>query len=679
MKKNLLALFALSAIYSVSAQNTSINDAVIVKVNPNTLFYNGGSVSVTTTTAGGTTEKIINQGNIQVQGGFTNGNTTGKNFVNKYTSNTSYGQLIINNTATVDGPIAIEKPKIDVINNQYFQIGLPFQGAKVQEIFNTTTGVTNFSGNCAVNTPCGDNRYNQTLLVWDATQTEYDAVPTGTDVKPGSNYTVNVQNGGFRTFMQGVATNFAMLGKPNNKAVTFSDVESGIKNANKATFSDYTYAQWKNLLNNYNEDYKSYLGAGVDTNARFGKNLHRFSNPFTSNLDLSNIKKLESWISFKIGGVKKDPTEVFDTTIRFKINRLPSDYTVKWNNQSGGTNTGSVRISAYLQKAKTGTTPYFWAGNPDALIIKPFEYFEIDYYTIAKTANNNSNIVTASYTIGENLKTFKYNFSSGGSGAFARNQNNSLLNNEALKESGLSAENDFTQMELFLLNNNDIQGEASYFVNGDFYTTGNSTTEKLLSNPIFLYEESKDGTVVTTAQTLLNQFNSQDYIGKPLRIGFNNLKQGDNYTINLRLFEHSILNQVKDLTLGKYYLLDKVKNEVTEVNGNTQINFTADDKINDRFEFYWNEKPATLGTDDLNKTNGTYLYAANANKYIRFEKRNTTANIEVFDMSGRLISRKQNVNTTSDYKLELVKSTSLYVVVITYKDGKVVSEKTVNQ
>ena len=407
--------------------------------------------------------------------------------------------------------------------------------------------------------------------------------------------------------------------------------------------------------------------------------MHRFSNPFTSNLDLSNIKKLESWISFKIGGVKKDPTEVFDTTIRFKINRLPSDYTVKWNNQSGGTNTGSVRISAYLQKAETGTTPYFWAGNPDALIIKPFEYFEIDYYTIAKAANNNSNIVTASYTIGENLKTFKYNFSSGGSGAFARNQNNSLLNNEALKESGLSAENDFTQMELFLLNNNDIQGEASYFVNGDFYTTGNSTTEKLLSNPIFLYEESKDGTVVTTAQTLLNQFNSQDYIGKPLRIGFNNLKQGDNYTINLRLFEHSILNQVKDLTLGKYYLLDKVKNEVTEVNGNTQINFTADDKINDRFEFYWNEKPATLGTDDLNKTNGTYLYAANANKYIRFEKRNTTANIEVFDMSGRLISRKQNVNTTSDYKLELVKSTSLYVVVITYKDGKVVSEKTVNQ
>ncbi len=80
MKKNLLALFALGAIYSASAQDTYIKDAVIVKVNPNTLFYNGGNVSVATdaSTTTATTEKIINQGNIQIQGGFSNANTTGK-------------------------------------------------------------------------------------------------------------------------------------------------------------------------------------------------------------------------------------------------------------------------------------------------------------------------------------------------------------------------------------------------------------------------------------------------------------------------------------------------------------------------------------------------------------------------------------------------------------------------
>ena len=63
MKKNLLALFVLGAIYSASAQDTYIKDAVIVKVNPNTLFYNGGNVSIDTDAAGGTTEKIINEGN----------------------------------------------------------------------------------------------------------------------------------------------------------------------------------------------------------------------------------------------------------------------------------------------------------------------------------------------------------------------------------------------------------------------------------------------------------------------------------------------------------------------------------------------------------------------------------------------------------------------------------------
>ena len=68
MKKNLLALFALGAIYSAYAQDTNIKDAVIVKINPNTLFYNGGTVNVTTDAASATTEKIINQGNIQIKG-----------------------------------------------------------------------------------------------------------------------------------------------------------------------------------------------------------------------------------------------------------------------------------------------------------------------------------------------------------------------------------------------------------------------------------------------------------------------------------------------------------------------------------------------------------------------------------------------------------------------------------
>ena len=63
MKKNLLSLaLILSAGIYTSAQNTYINDAVTVKVNPNTLFFHGGDVTITNSS--GDTKKIINDGNM---------------------------------------------------------------------------------------------------------------------------------------------------------------------------------------------------------------------------------------------------------------------------------------------------------------------------------------------------------------------------------------------------------------------------------------------------------------------------------------------------------------------------------------------------------------------------------------------------------------------------------------
>lgn len=685
MKKNLLALVALSAMYSVSAQDTYIKDAVIVKVNPSTLFYNGGNVNVTTDATSGTTEKIINEGNIQVRGNFNNQNTIGKNFVNKYNTSTEYGQLIIDQSSSVSGQLAIERSNINPSLNDYYPFGLPYQGDKIENIINNITSNSSaFRGECAVNSDCGTNRYNQTILAWDVKETEYDNVPKGTNVVAGANYTINTMNGAFKSFLEGISASnkFATYGKPNNKAVTLNNVESGIVNKTKAEFSELNWGNWKNLINNYNERYVSYLGNNApDTNSRYGKNLHRFSNPFTSNLDLSDVSIANSWIKFVVNGVIKGPTETFEpTTIKFKIHKLADNYIVNWNNQSGGSNTNTTRISAYLQKDNT-VNPYFWAGNPDALIVKPFEYFEIDYYTMLKANNGGSNIVTANFNITDRQKTFIYDFTNGGtSGSYNRSSDitntYNLLEDKNLQSKGLIAGNDFTQLELFLLEDNSILGDGVYLVNSSFYTTGNSVNESISKNPIFIFEEKNDGTIVTDSHTLLNQFNSLDYVGKPIRLGFNNLIEGHNYTINLRLFEQSILNKVDNFSLGKYYLLDKSKNNVVEIDANTQIKFVANPNINNQFELYWNEPPQVLGTDDLNKNNATYIYKDNTSKYVRFENSNTSAKIEIYDLTGRLISRNVDVSTNSDYKLNL--ATGVYVVVITYKDGKVVSQKTIN-
>ncbi|WP_313385369.1 T9SS sorting signal type C domain-containing protein [Chishuiella sp.] len=682
MKKNLLALFALSGIFSTTyAQDTYINDAVVVKVNPNTLFYNGGAVAVNTTNTTATTEKIINEGNIQIEGNFSNANTTGKNFVNRYISTNSYAQLKINDVGDVTGKITIERPNFDATKGEYYDFGLPFQDDNIEDIINNITGSNStFKGDCKVNQNCGTNRYNETLLLWDIHETEYDHVPLGSKIIPGSNYIINTRNGEFRNFLINISSSnkFSTYGKPNNKNLILDNIESGIVNKSESQFSELTWGNWKNLLNNYNEKYVSYLGNNVaDTNARYGKNLHRFSNPFTSNLDLSDISIDNSWIKFIIDGVVKSPTQTFDpTAIKFKLNKLTSNNS-NWNIENGGSNPNITRISVYLQKGTNQSTPYFWAGNPDALIIKPFEYFEIDYYTMIKARNGNSNLVKANFNISDSQKTFEneYKYKNNTTGVYSRNSANNS-NEDIIESKGLIAGNDFTQLELSLFNEENSQGDAIYLVNSSFYKTGDNLEESFTYNPIFLHEENKDGSIVLESETLFNQFNSDDYIGKPIKIGFNNLTEGQEYTINLRFFEKSILNKVKNFSTGNYYLLDKVKNNVTEINSESKINFIANSKTYDQYELYWKQKPSL---NNINNINSTFIYTDNNYQFVKFEQSNTTADIDVFDLTGRKILSKNAVTTSSDYQLNLNNISSIYVVKITYKNGKTVTKKIIKK
>lgn len=700
MKKNLLALFALGAIYNASAQNTYIKDAVVVKVNPNTLFYNGGNVSVTTDVAGGTTEKIINEGNIQIQGGFTNGNTSGKNFVNRYgvgTGSTHYGQLIINQnqTTSVTGRVLMERIKPDQTANDEYVLSLPFKNITAKEVVNSLSNNI-FKGDCAVNVDCGGNkRYLQSLLVWDTRETEYDAVDNNYTIEPYKRYLLNLRNNTniYNALNAlGSATKIGLAGIPSNETISQLNIKSGwAKNAN---YADLTYGQWKNKINNYNQSYDTYLGNqnnNNDANQLYGKNLHRFGNPYTSNLDLSNVKIGESWITFNIpSGNDKGPTEVYTNSLRFQVFKIANGYTITWNEQNGNTSTAgpNTLVSAYLS---SNGTNYFWTGNWQALLIKPYETFYVDYYTLNRNASGNgSRIVTPNLKLKDSNKTFAYDYSGvtpvgdgGLPGVFSRssekNSVESLLNNEELKAKGLVTDFDFTQLELYLSQENTIQGSPAYLLNANFMQTGNSTTANTVDNPIFFYEEDSSGNVLTNVQTISNSFNNEDYVGKPLRVGFNNLEVGKKYQLNLNLYEYSILNKVKDLKLGKYFLHDKLTDKIIDINETTELSFIADDKINDRFEFYWNELPKTLGTDDLNSTKATYLYTNNGSQFVKFEQSNTTADIAIFDLTGRQIFYKTNISTNSDYKLNLNNIPNVYVVKIVYKDGKTVTKKTINK
>ena len=700
MKKILLILPLVASSIFANAQDTYIGDQMTVKVMPNTLFYHGGDLNLKNNSGTSTPidQVVINDGNIKVKGDFNNNITgsNGKHFLNTYSDPSSYGQLIIADDKVANGKIAMERSKFNTAND-YTVLGFPFQQEEVRSIINNMTESESFVGYCPVDLACPD-RYKQTILVWDIPQTEYDAVYKTDIIQPGENYMIRLKDGNIRAFTENLAAEkFKVYGIPNNIPFSKNGIKSGIRNVSESTFSGYTWSQWKNLHNHYNETYNSYLGleiTNMDSNKNFGKNLHRFSNPYTSNLDLSDVSKVNSWIKFNINGTQQAPTEAYGSVVRFKVNRLPSSYLIYWTWGEGSTNTRGVdKISAYLQRSSaTAATPYFWAGNPDALIIKPYEYYEIDYYTISESANG-SKLINAIYTIGDNQKTFKYtptytpvsSPNTSTPGVFARQATNNIALSEAeieaneLVSRGYIAPNDFTQVELNLIQNNSLVGEAAYLVNGDFYTTGNATSAQTISNPIVLLEENTNGTVVNNSETLLNQFNSIDYIGKPLGISFKDLTQGEEYNIRLRLFEYSILNQVENFTNGKYYLLDKQNNHVSEVNAATEITFIADENSASRFELYWKQEPRILATDDLVKSNKTFVYSNEKQKFVRFENNNTNAKIEIFDLTGRLISKENKVNTANDYKLNLTNLPNVYVVVITYEDGKVVSEKILNK
>ena len=709
MKKNLLTLSFLAASAFAFAQDTYIGDKAVVKVQPNTLFYHGGNVKLSSSTGTGAslTQVVKNEGNIKIQGQFENtiNSTNGAEFVNVWTDSNNFGQLIIKETSATVGNVAMERSLPNVESIDEYIIALPFK-SNVKDVFNSLTNFdytgqinNSFRGECPINQRCG-NRYLQSVFVWDNAETEFDAVLETTPISPASRYLLNTRaNTNLKNTLNtlrtttGLKQKIAFSGIPSNQVISV-DLKSGLKN-NSQSYESQTYSQWKNQLNNYSETYNTYIGNQIDANQvngslLFGKNLHRLANPYTSNLDLSNVSIADTWIKFNTSAGLVGPTQAYASALRFRVFKLANDFNIVWNPQTGNTSTqgSNTTFSAYLSR-NTGSsaTPYFWTGSPEALLIKPYETFYLDYYTVNRTGNGGSRIIDAEVNLGDKQKTFNQSFAdtTSNTGIFARNSNisssnnvSSLLADESLQARGLVTDFDFTQLEVYLSENSILQGSAAYLLNANFMNTGADTSNRAAENPIFFYEETAEGNVLLNAETIANYFNSEDYIGKPLRLGFKNLNAGNEYQVNVNLYEYSILNKVNSLNLGRYYLLDKLTNTVSEVDASTQISFVADENVNDRFEFYWNESPRTLSTEDLMK-NTTYIFKDNNAQFVRFENNNTTANVEIFDVTGRSIQKNTNVPTASDFRLNLTNVPNVYVVVVTYKDGKVVTKKTINK
>ena len=237
----------------------------------------------------------------------------------------------------------------------------------------------------------------------------------------------------------------------------------------------------------------------------------------------------------------------------------------------------------------------------------------------------------------------------------------------ALAKGSISNVYGFNQAEIFLLENGNVVASPIYLV-GTNYNSENATASEP-SNKIFLYG-MENGAKVESSKKTLSEFNSDTYIGKPMSLGFKDLTEGSAYELRFNLYESDIFHNVKTLSDGLFLIKDKQNNTVTELSTTQSFSFVAGANISNRFDLYWREVlPAgTLGSDNIAKSSKTIIYKEGSARKIKFEQEAKIANVEFYDMSGKLVSTAKNISTSVDYEFVLP-VTGMYVVKVTYNNG----------
>ena len=669
MKKNLLTLaLAVSSLLANAQVTTFVGDGAKMFVSSGTLVYSGGNWVVNSAA-----EKTVeNRGNIVIVGDYKKGSVAnaasdGKEFLNVYTSANSYGQVKILNTAGgTDARMAIQRP---AASTNYFGAiyGISFPYKDQVPYLMKSFGLTeaDFEGSCPVGVSCGGSRYKMTLEKWNNNKVMHDAVITNSNFTAGDYYSINLRLQNLQAAMTGIVA-YKGTASPGAYQATGKSIIDG---QTEASFSGLGYNDWKTKTNAYNETYQSYLGYYNSTSQIFGKNVYRFGNPYTSNIDLSAIDGTNAWLHILNNNASrtiKDANSGSNRLIKgFYITKRTSNYDLGWTPLSGSNYPNADYYKVVLDDNNA------WQGSAEALLIRPFETFNLNFPMLDPTKLGNTRIVNVKVDFNDAHKTFAYtpigpvNGVSGGKSAG--------------REATVSNPDSFYQAEIFLVKQDAAIATPVYLVGSNYYNASSSASTN--SNMIVVYGATNNGNVAYDSKKDINEFNSIDYIGKPLGLGFNDLTTGETYELRFNLYEGSIFNKVKNISDGNFYLLDKSNDSVTEVSADKSYSFVASDYMDARFELYWKEvKSGTLGTVESDVKSSTYVYkdkGVDQNK-IRFEKGHSTAKVEVYDMAGKLVIEEKAVQTSNDFAVNMRNGRAVYVVKVTYDNGDVRTLKMIN-
>lgn len=640
MNKNIwMSAVLLSGLVSAQSTLFQVGPATTFSVEENALVYNGGGVQ----TVG--TGKYDIKGNVMVVGTASDGfktltapgdseKTDGGNFIlrlNDLTNYTSYGQLFISGLAQNNLTGIVDKEyraKNHGTGNYFQQIALPFYDKTLNTLsteLGKTFGTTRFTQNEIL-------KWNNAKVVSD----HFTDLATKTS-DPTGYYMLGSKENNFNPSSQ----TFTIKGRP------YSD-QNALTLTLQGAGTNINFGTNGTAINQYRERYNSYLqdafdfGTGAWINTNYGKNIYQFGNPFFTNLDLSKIGYVESADGdgnqlAAIQGIRYDPGSVATSA-------------------TGSTFSTGALTQTFVQSGPSKGTPAGDAG----LIIKPMQTFVIKLTSSANTTTEQLNFNTLR-RFNSSLRTagVKYDVTakrSSGTGATVKQ----------LGIKGLDAAG------------NEIA--RAYYVVYPEATTGHTTkattqATNSSSNLIGTFEEDAvnggyDSNYTGKYWLYINEANEHDFVGKaiPFRIYGSEVK-----SLRFDILENTVPLEADEhrLSTGIGFYYQAATGGRVEIRQGQTIPVTG----NSYSLFYGNEGVLS-SADTLKPSRTMVVYNPAVDDYVvRFDPSWKQANINVYDMSGRLVQAIAKVKTSADYPLVLPKEKATYLVTAVSEQGEVMNTK----
>ncbi|WP_336690810.1 MULTISPECIES: T9SS type A sorting domain-containing protein [unclassified Chryseobacterium] len=652
MRKSLFAIGLLAAINSVQAQNVlvHVDDAATTYVSKGTLVYSGGGLQMK---GSGIVE---NHGNFMVDGTSTdsfktidasNVNKTeangGGNFVNKlneptayatYNTNSSsatpaytYGQLFISGIPQTNITGIVDQEYRAVNHGTYQQIGLPFYD-KTASTLSAELGKTFTNA-----------RYSKNEILAYSN-------PTVVSMNVDITTKLGVANPGTAYYMLGGLgldvsnTTRTLKGRPLTDIGTTVTLQNAGNGINFGTGGSAT--------NMYNEKYYTYLqdgfhigSGGTAWQGNYGRNIYQFSNPFLTNIDLSQIAVNE-------GATVGDGINL--TKIQGVRLEVSGVQTASSTGGSGGTGSSSYKFITYPSGVPTGDVDYTVVRPMGTFVIKLLDNTSSDTFNFA------------------NLRRFNYY-------SRAASTNYSVAANK-------NSSGTVKQLGVIGLDANGNEVARTYYVVYPNGTTGHSTnalTQVTLSSGDILgtFEEDVNGGYDNnyTGQYWLyiNEANEFNFKGKNIKLVNYDLNKIKSYKFEIRENAQLVANGTHALStgIGFYYKAANGTLQQAVQGGVTSV-------TNAEYDLYYGEPNVVLATTETKSPSRTVVIynPAITNYIVRFDPNWKKADIEVYDMSGKLVISKKAVETTRDFVIELDQQIkNSYVVKIVSDKGDIVNTK----